>query len=63
MGNETIINFKKIFDTIQINYKNMKKIVLASLDENARYRNFYKALYFLNDTKLVDIAYNVINLI
>ena len=41
------------------NYKNTKKkFNISSLDENARYRNFEGAFYWLSDACLINIAHN-----
>ena len=56
---ELNLKVEKIFDTIPAQLqKHEKKFNLATLDENARYRNFDGAFYWLNDAKLVNIAYN-----
>lgn len=49
----------QIFDTIPSQLqKHEKKFNISSLDENARYRNYEGAFYWLNDACLVNIAYN-----
>lgn len=39
-------------------FKHEKKFNISKLDENARYRNYERAFYWLNDAKLINIAYN-----
>ena len=53
------LKVEKIFDTISSQLqKHEKKFNISSLDENARYRNYEGAFYWLNDACLVNIAYN-----
>ena len=54
------LKVEKIFDDIPNQLqKHEKKFKLASLDENARYREYYGAFYWLQDAGLVNLAYNV----
>ena len=56
---EINLKVEQIFDTIPSQLqKHEKKFNLASLDENARYREFEGAFYWLKDAGLVNIAYN-----
>ena len=56
---ELNLKVEKIFDTIPSQLqKHEKKFNLSSLDENARYRNYEGAFYWLNDAGLINIAYN-----
>ena len=56
---ELNLKVEKIFDTIPSQLqKHEKKFSLASLDETARYRNYEGAFFWLNDAKLINIAYN-----
>ena len=56
---EISLKVEQIFDTIPSQLqKHEKKFNLASLDENARYREFEGAFYWLKDAGLVNIAYN-----
>lgn len=56
---ELNLKVEKIFDTIPSQLqKHEKKFNLASLDENARYRNYEGAFFWLDDAKLINIAYN-----
>lgn len=53
------LKVEQIFDTIPSQLqKHEKKFNISSLDENARYRNYEGAFYWLNDECLVNIAYN-----
>lgn len=53
------LKVERIFDTIPSQLqKHEKKFNISSLDENARYRNYEGAFYWLNDACLVNIAYN-----
>ena len=53
------LKVEQIFDTIPSQLqKHEKKFNISSLDENARYRNYEGAFYWLNDACLVNIAYN-----
>ncbi len=53
------LKIEQIFDTIPSQLqKHEKKFNISSLDENARYRNYEGAFYWLNDACLVNIAYN-----
>ena len=56
---ELNLKVEQIFDTIPSQLqKHEKKFSLASIDENARYRNYEGAFYWLNDAGLINIAYN-----
>ena len=56
---ELNLKVEQIFDTIPSQLqKHEKKFNISSLDEEARYRNFEGAFYWLNDAYLVNIAYN-----
>ena len=56
---ELNLKVEQIFDTIPSQLqKHEKKFNISSLDENARYRNYEGAFYWLNDACLVNIAYN-----
>lgn len=49
----------QIFDTIPAQLaKHKKRFNLATLDENARYRDYEGAFYFLEDAGIINIAYN-----
>lgn len=53
------LKVEQIFDTIPSQLqKHEKKFNISSLNENARYRNYEGAFYWLNDACLVNIAYN-----
>ena len=50
---------EQIFDTIPAQLaKHEKRFNLATLDENARYRDYEGAFYFLEDAGIINIAYN-----
>lgn len=56
---ELNLKVEQIFDNIPSQLqKHEKKFNMSSLSENARYRNFEGAFYWLNDAYLVNIAYN-----
>ena len=58
-ADELNLKVEQIYDTIPSQLqKHEKKFNLSSLDENARYRNYEGAFYWLNDAGLVNIAYN-----
>ena len=58
-SDELNLKVEQIFDTIPSQLqKHEKKFNISSLDENARYRNFEGAFYWLTDACLVNIAYN-----
>lgn len=58
-ADELNLKVEKIFDTIPSQLqKHEKKFNLASMDENARYRNYEGAFYWLSDAGLINIAYN-----
>lgn len=58
-ADELNLKVEKIFDTLPSQLqKHEKKFNFSSLDENARYRNYEGAFYWLNDSGLVNIAYN-----
>lgn len=53
------LKVEQIFDMIPSQLqKHEKKFNISTLDENARYRNFKGAFYWLNDACLINIAYN-----
>lgn len=53
------LKVEKIFDTIPSQLqKHEKKFNLSSLSENARYRNYEGAFFWLADAKIINIAYN-----
>ena len=56
---ELNLKVEQIFDTIPSQLqKHEKKFNISNLDENARYRNYEGAFYWLNDAYLINIAYN-----
>lgn len=56
---ELNLKVEQIFDTIPSQLqKHEKKFNLSSMDENARFRNYEGAFYWLNDAGLINIAYN-----
>lgn len=58
-ADELNLKVEQIFDTIPSQLqKHEKKFNLASMDENARYRNYEGAFYWLQDAGLINIAYN-----
>lgn len=58
-ADEVNLKVQQIFDEIPNQLqKHEKKFNLASLDVNARYREYYGALYWLEDAGLVNLAYN-----
>ena len=58
-ADEVSLKVEQIFDEIPAQLqKHEKKFNLASLDVNARYREYYGAFYWLADAGLVNIAYN-----
>lgn len=58
-GEEVALKAEKIFDEIPSQLqKHEKKFNLASVDVNARYREYYGAFYWLDDAGLINIAYN-----
>ena len=58
-SDELNLKVEQIFDTIPSQLqKNEKKFNISSLDENARYRNFEGAFYWLSDACLINIAHN-----
>lgn len=58
-ADEVNLKVEQIFDEIPNQLqKHEKKFNLASLDINARYREYYGAFYWLEDAGLVNIAYN-----
>lgn len=53
------LKVEKIFDTIPSQLqKHEKKFNLSTLSENARYRSYEGAFFWLQDAKLVNLAYN-----
>ena len=58
-ADELNLKVEQIFDMIPSQLqKHKKKFNISNLDENARYRNFEGAFYWLTDACLVNIAYN-----
>ena len=58
-ADEVSLKVEHIFDEIPAQLqKHEKKFNLASLDVNARYREYYGAFYWLADAGLANIAYN-----
>lgn len=58
-GEELGLKIEHIFDEIPNQLqKHEKKFNLASLDVNARYREYYAAFYWLEDAGLINLAYN-----
>ena len=58
-GDELSLKVEQIFDEIPAQLqKHEKKFNLASLDVNARFREYYGAFYWLEDAGLVNLAYN-----
>lgn len=58
-SDELNLKVEQIFDMIPSQLqKHEKKFNISGLDENARYRNFEGAFYWLEDAYLVNIAYN-----
>ncbi len=58
-ADELNLKVEQIFDMIPSQLqKHEKKFNISNLDENARYRNFEGAFYWLSDACLVNIAYN-----
>lgn len=53
------LKVEQIFDTIPSQLqKHEKKFNISTLDENARYRNYEGAFYWLTDACLINMAYN-----
>ena len=58
-SDELNLKVEQIFDTIPSQLqKHEKKFNISSLDENARYRNYEGAFYWLSDACLINIAHN-----
>lgn len=58
-ADEINLKVEQIFDTIPSQLqKHEKKFSLAAMDENARFRNYEGAFYWLKDAGLINIAYN-----
>lgn len=58
-ADELNLKVEQIFDLIPSQLqKHEKKFNISNLDENARYRNFEGAFYWLTDACLINIAYN-----
>lgn len=58
-ADEVCLKVEQIFDELPSQLqKHEKKFNLASLDVNARYREYYGAFYWLEDAGLVNLAYN-----
>lgn len=58
-ADEVSLKVEQIFDEIPAQLqRHEKKFNLASLDVNARYREYYGAFYWLEDAGLVNLAYN-----
>ena len=57
-ADELNLKVEQIFDTIRAQLqKHEKKFNLTTLDENARFRNYEGAFYWLDDAGLINIAY------
>ena len=53
------LKVEKIYDLIPSQLqKHEKKFVISDVDKNLRYRNLEESFYWLNDAKLLNIAYN-----
>ena len=58
-ADELNLKVEQIFDTIPSQLsKHEKKFNLSTIDENARFRNYEGAFYWLFDAGLINIAYN-----
>lgn len=58
-ADELNLKVEKIFDMIPSQLqKHEKKFRLSNIDENARYRNYEGAFYWLLDSGIINIAYN-----
>lgn len=58
-SDELNLKVEQIFDTIPSQLqKYEKKFNLSTLNDNARYRNYENAFYWLSDACLINIAYN-----
>lgn len=58
-SDELNLKVEQIFDNIPSQLqKHEKKFNMSELSENARYRNYEGAFYWLNDAYLINIAYN-----
>ena len=58
-SDELNLKVEQIFDTIPSQLqKHEKKFNISNLDENARYRNYEGAFYWLTDACLINIAYS-----
>ena len=58
-SDELNLKVEQIFDMIPSQLqKHEKKFNISLLDENARYRNYEGAFYWLSDASLINIAYN-----
>lgn len=58
-SDELNLKVEQIFDNIPSQLqKHEKKFNMSDLSENARYRNYEGAFYWLNDAYLINIAYN-----
>ena len=58
-ADELNLKVEQIFDTIPSQLqKHEKKFNLSAIDENARFRNYEGAFYWLYDAGLINIAYN-----
>lgn len=58
-ADELNLKVEKIYDTIPAQLqKHEKRFNLANLNENARYRDYEGAFYWLQDAGLINIAYN-----
>ena len=58
-SDELNLKVEQIFDTIPSQLqKHEKKFNLSTLNDNARYRNYENAFYWLSDACLINIAYN-----
>lgn len=58
-ADELNLKVEQIFDTIPSQLqKHEKKFNLSAIDENARYREYEGAFYWLEDAGLINVAYN-----
>ncbi len=58
-ADELNLKVEQIFDTIPSQLqKHEKKFNLSAMDENARYREYEGAFYWLDDAGLINVAYN-----
>ena len=58
-ADDIYLKVEKIFDLIPSQLqKHEKKFTISDVDKNLRYRNLEESFYWLNDAKLINIAYN-----